>query len=110
MSNGAITEPPTRAPILLIYHSVESTGPTVVCGDHWALRDVVGYQTDDNMSFYTNEMHMSVLDEIGNKVTIWGRNLNSTENKINTLIALFGDSPAGRGREFRAVIHLRCPL
>lgn len=113
MSNGVATEPPTVAhqkSILLIYHSVEATGRTVVCGDHWVLRDVVGYQSDDNLGFYTNEMHMAVLDDIGNDVHIWGRNLNSTENKINTLIALFGDNPATRGQEFRALIHLKSPL
>ena len=112
-SNGVVTEPPTVAhqkSILLIYHSVEATGPTVVCGDHWALRDVVGYQSDDNWSFYTNEMHIAILDDIGNDVHIWGRNLNSTENKINTLVALFGGNSAARGQEFRAVIHLKCPL
>ena len=69
-------------------------GPTALSGDHWALQDIVGYQSDEDLSLHTKEMHMAVLDQIGNKVIIWGRNLNSTENKINTLIALFGDNLA----------------
>ena len=106
-SNGVGSE---AKPILLIYSSCEMTGPAALSGDHWALRDVVGYQSDDNLGFYTNEMHMAVLDDIGNDVHIWGRNLNSTENKINTLVALFGENSAARGQQHRAVIHLKSPL
>ena len=106
-SNGVGSE---AEPILLIYSSCEMAGPAALSGDHWALRDIIGYQSDDDLGFYTNDMHTAVLDDIGNKVAIFGRNLNSIENKINTLVALFEDNSAVRGQQHRAVIHIKSPL
>lgn len=100
-----MTEPLTE-PLLLVYDLGEGRGTQCFVSDHAVFKDLRGYHTDEDLSFYSNSQHLQVLDEIGGSVVIYGNNLNSTENKVNTLIALFQSTRPVVGQCFRGVILL----
>jgi len=93
-------------PVLVIYYTVEG-GVRCVVSNHPLFSHVTGFHTDDDLSFYTNDMHMKALDEVGNRVLIYGNNLNSAENKMNTMLELFGHERPTVGQRFRATICFR---
>lgn len=99
-----------QLPMLIVYDLEEGAGIQFVVADHPVFAHVTGFHTDNDLSFYTNDMHMRILDEIGNKVLIYGRNLNSAENKVNTMLKLFaGDRPTA-GQQFRAIICINLTI
>lgn len=97
---------PELLPLLIVYDCGEGDGTQCFVADHHVFRDLRGFHTDGNLRFYSNWMHHQVLDEIGDRVTIYGNNLNSPENKVNTMIELFRYEMPSEGQEFRATIVL----
>lgn len=99
-----------QLPMLVVYDLQEGAGIEFVVADHPVFAHVTGFHTNSNLSFYTNDMHTKVLDEIGNKVLIYGNNINSAENKVNTMLKLFaGDCPS-EGQQFRATILINLSI
>jgi len=96
--------------MLIVYDLQEGGGIQFVVADHPVFSHVVGFHADSDLSFYTNDMHTKVLDEIGNKVLLYGNNLNSAENKVNTMLKLFGGERPATGQRFRATISLNPTL
>lgn len=100
-----------RLPMLMMYDLCEGNGIECVMADHHVFRDVEGFHTDDNLSsFYSDKMNHDVLDEIGDRVTIFGKNLNSVENKVKALVEVFQGQTPPEGQRFRATIVLHPTL
>lgn len=98
-------------PMLVVYDLCEGEGVQCIVTDHHVFSEVEGFHTDDNLSsFYSNKMHTEVLDEIGDRVLIYGKNLNSAENKVNALIELLQGPTPPEGQNFRATIILHPTL
>ena len=84
------------------------------CGDHTVLSGITGYQDENDMSFYTDEMHQDMVKSLSNVDSIGG-GTDSTgppfekDDKLMTLYELCTDE-AICGRSYRATVVFTYPL
>ena len=74
-------------------------------GDHPALSGVTGYHCEDDMSFYTDEMHKQVIESLGSQFPYALGN----ENKLMALYEICQDE-AIPGHPYRATVVFTYPL
>lgn len=94
-----------RPPIVFVHKG--NNGVKWFLGDHSIFAGLRGFYSDYDLDFYTDKMHLEMVQTMGEFFHCCGDDPNSVENKSSLLYQFFSGGPEPvAGTEFRAVIHL----